>query len=545
MRFPLALSLCLLILPTIAAADEISSFSPPSFQQYSTEVFVTINGTGFQGTTTSGTPTEVVFSNGAGTFTLEPSSLTDTEIVVAVPDPSMSIPGPIAVTVLAHDTSGTRTIGPTDLSVIPIVTNEPPLLNLPEAVIAEATSPSGANVSFTATALSFSPPVTVTCDHASGALYPIGTTIVACTATDGFGSSFGTFPIFVTDTVAPVLTLPADIVTTNPVVNFTVTASDAVDGPLTPQCSPASGSTFPNGTTFVTCLAEDSHANRATGTFRVSVNVTPPSLNLPADITVHGAGSPGAAIVNYTVTTDAGATVVCTPPSGSVFFAVTTVTCTATNAGGGVTTGTFTITVIGGDTTPPVLTLPADMVVEATGPGGATVTFTATAVDDVDGPVAVVCTPASGSLFPLGVTTVNCTASDSSSNVAHGSFHIGVVDTTPPQIVDASASPSNLWPPNHKMVNVTITVHAIDAVDPAPVVHIVSVSSNQPANGNGDGNTATDWVITGPTTLQVRSERAGGSDRVYTITFTVTDSSGNVATGTTTVTVSQGRRHAA
>src|SRR5258706_127215 len=229
MRFPLLVSLCLLILPTLAAADEISSFSPPSFLQFSTEVFVTINGTGFQGTTTSGPPTEVVFSNGAGTFTLEPSSLTDTEIVVAVPDTSMSIPGPIAVTVLAHDTSSTRVIGPADLTVTPLVTNEPPLLNLPEAVIAEATSPSGANVTFTATALSFSPPVTVNCDHASGALYPIGTTIVGCTATDGFGSSFGTFPIFVTDPVAPVLTLPADIVTTNPVVSFTVTATDAVD----------------------------------------------------------------------------------------------------------------------------------------------------------------------------------------------------------------------------------------------------------------------------------------------------------------------------
>jgi hypothetical protein len=249
--------------------------------------------------------------------------------------------------------------------------------------------------------------------------------------------------------------------------------------------------------------------------------------------------------VNYTVTTDADATVVCTPPSGSVFFGITTVTCTATNAGGGVTTGTFTITVVGGDSTPPVLTLPADMVVEATGPGGATVTFTATAVDDVDGPVPVVCTPASGSLFPLGVTTVNCTATDASGNTAHGSFHIGVVDTTPPQIVDASVSPSSLWPPNHKMVDVTLTVHAIDAVDPAPVVQIVSISSNQPINGTGDGDVAPDWLITGPTTAQLRAERASGTERVYTITYTVTDASGNVSTGTVTVTVPASKRRAA
>ncbi|MEA2345534.1 MAG: hypothetical protein QOF63_3703, partial [Thermoanaerobaculia bacterium] len=63
-------------------------------------------------------------------------------------------------------------------------------------------------------------------------------------------------------------------------------------------------------------------------------------------------------------------------------------------------------------------------------------------------------------------------------------------------------------------------------------------------NGNGDGNTSTDWEITGPLTANVRSERAGGSDRVYTITIETTDASGNAAHGTVTVTVSQSRGHA-
>ena len=538
--FPLGL--CLLLLSTAAVADSISTITPSSILQFSTETFVTINGTGLMGT--SGT--EVVFSDSAGTFTIAASSATDTEVIVAVPDPVLSVAEQVSVTVLAHDASITRTIGPAFLTVTPIA--EPPLIGTPESVIAEATSPAGATVTFTVTGFSFVNPssLTVNCDHSSGAVYPLGTTLVTCTATDSFASTIGTFPVLVTDTVGPVLTVPADIVTNNPVVTFTVTAVDAISGSVTPICSPASGSTFPNGTTFVTCTAEDTHANTTSATFRVSVNVTPPSLNLPANITVSGAGNPASAVVNYTVTTDAGATVVCTPPSGSVFVYITVVNCTATNAGGGITTGQFTITVTGGDTIPPVLTLPADKVVEATGPGGATVTFTATAIDNVDGPVPVVCTPPSGSVFPLGVTTVHCSASDAAGNVAMGTFKIGVVDTTPPIITSASASPATLWPPNHQMVNVTLTVTAVDLVDPAPVIQIVSVSSNQPINGTGDGDTAPDWVVTGPLTLQLRSERSSGLDRTYKITFTATDFSGNVATGTIEVKVTApGGKHRA
>jgi hypothetical protein len=115
---------------------------------------------------------------------------------------------------------------------------------------------------------------------------------------------------------------------------------------------------------------------------------------------------------------------------------------------------------------------------------------------------------------------------------------------TPPTIVSISASPSTLWPPNHQMVNVTLSVLATDLVDPAPMSYIESVSSNQPLNGTGDGDTSPDWQITGALTLQLRSERAGGVIRVYTITITTTDSSGNTSHGTVTVSVGDGRGRA-
>ena len=79
------------------------------------------------------------------------------------------------------------------------------------------------------------------------------------------------------------------------------------------------------------------------------------------------------------------------------------------------------------DSTPPVITVPAAQTVTAQGPLGAVVTYTATAVDDLDGPVPAVCTPASGTLFPNGPTTVTCTAADSFGNTSSASFVVTVV----------------------------------------------------------------------------------------------------------------------
>jgi hypothetical protein len=94
------------------------------------------------------------------------------------------------------------------------------------------------------------------------------------------------------------------------------------------------------------------------------------------------------------------------------------------------------------------------------------------------------------------------------------------------------------------MVDVTVTVIATDLVDPAPMSTIVSVSSNQPIDGTGDGDTSPDWIITGPLTLQLRAERSSGITRTYTITIATSDFSGNTAFGTVKVTVGDGRGRA-
>lgn len=110
-------------------------------------------------------------------------------------------------------------------------------------------------------------------------------------------------------------------------------------------------------------------------------------------------------------------------------------------------------------------------------------------------------------------------------------------DNVPPVISSLTVSPGNLWPANHKMVGVTVAVTASDAVS-TTTARIVSITSNEPDNGLGDGDTADDSVITGDLTASLRAERSGkGDGRVYTITVAVSDAAGNTSTGTVAVTV--------
>ena len=88
------------------------------------------------------------------------------------------------------------------------------------------------------------------------------------------------------------------------------------------------------------------------------------------------------------------------------------------------------------------------------------------------------------------------------------------------------------------MVPVSLTVQVSDLVDTAPATRIISVASNEPENGSGDGNTDPDWEITGALTLNLRAERdGGGSGRVYTITVESRDGGGNASTRTVEVRV--------
>lgn len=104
-----------------------------------------------------------------------------------------------------------------------------------------------------------------------------------------------------------------------------------------------------------------------------------------------------------------------------------------------------------------------------------------------------------------------------------------------PPTLNVSASPDSLWPPNHKHKTVQAAVNASGDVS---MVTLVSVTSNEPDDGLGDGDTANDIVIVDDFTFNLRAERSGnGSGRVYTITYQVTNTCGATATASATVTV--------
>jgi hypothetical protein len=95
-----------------------------------------------------------------------------------------------------------------------------------------------------------------------------------------------------------------------------------------------------------------------------------------------------------------------------------------------------------------------------------------------------------------------------------------------------------LWPANHKYVDVSATVVVSDNFDPSPTVTLVSVTSNEPDNGEDDGNTVDDIVIVGDYEFELRAERSGvGTGRTYTITYEATDSCDNSTTGSAIVSV--------
>jgi hypothetical protein len=110
-----------------------------------------------------------------------------------------------------------------------------------------------------------------------------------------------------------------------------------------------------------------------------------------------------------------------------------------------------------------------------------------------------------------------------------------IVGLCTPPTLSVTVSPDSLWPPNHKYK--TVEASFTSSSDTASVT-LLSVTSNEPDDGLGDGDTANDIVIVDNDTIQLRAERSGGGDgRIYTITYQATNTCGATVTATATVTV--------
>jgi len=194
------------------------------------------------------------------------------------------------------------------------------------------------------------------------------------------------------------------------------------------------------------------------------------------------------------------------------------------------------------DTMPPEITAPADITRECTSPAGSM-------IDDLGIPIASdICdsslTIASDppAVFPLGSTTVIWQAYDDSGLTDSVTQIVTVTDTTPPEI-GLTLSPSVLWPPNHKMVQITPVITVSDICDASPMVALTSITMNEGEETStydplfddiiGDGHTSDDIKIDDAGNIYLRAERSGaGGGRIYTITYTATDASGRSAAAT-------------
>jgi hypothetical protein len=163
---------------------------------------------------------------------------------------------------------------------VTVLDADAPIVTVPATITAEATGPQGATVTYAAPTASdtVDGALPVSCDRASAATYPLGTTVVTCRAVDTAGNiGSNTFTIRVVDTTPPALTTASNRTATATSPNGatitypTPTATDIVDGTLPVTCLPASGPTFPLGTTTVTCAATDAAGNTGSTSFQVAV----------------------------------------------------------------------------------------------------------------------------------------------------------------------------------------------------------------------------------------------------------------------------------
>ena len=205
--------------------------------------------------------------------------------------------------------------------------------------------------------------------------------------------------------------------------------------------------------------------------------------------------------------------------------------------------------------TPPLANAGPDQTVQCTSSSGASVTLDGTASSDPDGdtlrftwtgPFGTASGPKPTVTLPLGTHAITLSVDDGKGGTESDTVIVKVVDTRPPNITSVTASPNVLWPPNRKMVPVTVAVAASDSCSStAPICKIISVSSNEPVSGLEDDGSdrAPDWQITGNLSVNLRAERSSkGNGRIYTITVQCDDAARNSSKKKVAVTVPHDRR---
>lgn len=212
---------------------------------------------------------------------------------------------------------------------------------------------------------------------------------------------------------------------------------------------------------------------------------------------------------------------------------------------------------IGADHTPPTIECPEPLILAAGAECTATADLRSRAVtsDNSAARVTVLQTPSTTTPLELGSHTVTLVAVDAAGNESVPcTTTVTVTDQTAPIVAGVVPSKAVLWPPNNKMVPISIAVSATDNCSSTLTCEIVSVTSSEASawgwrrDGDEDGKgrrgnhgkgikpVELDWEITGPLSVSLRAQRSGsGPGRFYFITVRCTDEAGNSAYGVTTV----------
>ena len=394
--------------------------------------------------------------------------------------------------------------------LITVVDTESPMISQPVNIETNSASGiCGATVNFSVTATDLcGSPITYTYSKASGTVFPVGITTVEVTATDASGnSSSSSFTVTVRDNQSPVIIAPAniDVVFGTAIDLGTPTVSDNCGTVNTTNNAPAS---FPIGITVVTWIATDAAGNISKVNQSVVVrDGTAPVLNgVPGNVTVSCGSIPAVAnvtatdnhdpsvAVNFTESSTKG-----TNPAQAAFYNYTiTRTWSAADAAGNQVSASQTITVA--DTEAPTMAQPVNIATNsASGICGATVNYTVSATDNCGSPITYTFSKASGTVFSVGVTTVNVTATDASGNSVSRSFTVTVTDNQLPSIT----APAN--------VNVTFGT-------------VVNLGTPIASDNCGVPEFTNNAPVTFPLGVTV-------------VTWTATDAAGNKNTATQTVTV--------
>ncbi|HEX8253570.1 MAG TPA: HYR domain-containing protein [Thermoanaerobaculia bacterium] len=347
MRKSFAVAFLLLFCAFGASAGTITSINPSSFRVNSGEHFITVYGTDLGN--------RLIFDGPAGHYEVNVSAQYSGSVVGWVPESVIATAGTHTLNVSGPNGNS----GPITFSVKGF--RLPLMLLVPEYVRVQPRSIDGAGVKYEVIAMGGDDPSpVVTCDPASGSMFKMGITRVSCVATNVYGErATATFNVTVRDEVAPVVTVPYEPIVVKAgsregaIVDYKVSAYDAIYGDVRADCLPLSGTNFPIGVTTVQCNAIDPDLNIGHGSFNVEVlgDREPYTLNIevPQTIMVE-AYSPEGTNVKYDVRvtgTKEPYDVYCDPKSGSNFpIGETLVSCTAIDEAGMRGSASFTVHVM-------------------------------------------------------------------------------------------------------------------------------------------------------------------------------------------------------